>query len=82
MIELDPNTGKPLKEKISKLTVILDKSMGGTELAEVNFNMTDFYLNEYKTHKLFLKKLPTNTEYPIDSENTFIDLGIKGVLKN
>ena len=29
ILELDPETGMPVKEKVSKMTVCLDKSMGG-----------------------------------------------------
>ena len=55
---MDPVTGLPLKEKISKLTVVLDKSVGGAELAEVSLNMADFNFGDYKIKRLTLAKLP------------------------
>ena len=42
MLELDPDTNLPLKEKISKLGVQLDKSYNGIIIGEVEFNMTDY----------------------------------------
>jgi hypothetical protein len=55
-LELDPETGMPAKEKISKLTVTLDKSMGETEIGEIEFNMADFTFGEYKITRLNLVK--------------------------
>jgi hypothetical protein len=43
------------KEKIGKMTVLLDKSMGGTEIAQVDFNMADFKIDEHKPQRLFLR---------------------------
>jgi len=54
-LELDKDTEMPSKEKGSKMTVCLDKSLGGTQLAEAEFNMADFFYGEYKEHKLILK---------------------------
>ena len=68
LLELDPDTGRPLKEKISKMTVVLDKSMGETPLAEVEFNMADFNYGEYKPVKLYLKKCAENDYVDIDDD--------------
>ena len=68
MLELDQETGRPLKEKISKMTVVLDKSMGETPIAEVEFNMADFNYGEYKPVKLYLKKCQENNYVDIDPE--------------
>ena len=38
----------PSKEKSSMMTVCLDKSLGGTQLAQVEFNMADFFYGDYK----------------------------------
>ena len=35
VLDVDTDTFKPVKEKISKMTVSLDKSKGGTAIAEV-----------------------------------------------
>jgi hypothetical protein len=43
------------KEKIGKMTVLLDKSMGGAEIAQVDFNMADFEIDEHKPQRLFLR---------------------------
>ena len=77
LLEIDPNTRLPCKEKVGKMTVCLDKSMGGTELAEIEFNMADFKFNEYKILRLYLNKSPGNDKIEIDKE-TFLDIGIKG----
>lgn len=58
----------PSKEKVSKLTVTLDKSMGGTEIGEIEFNMADFSFGEYKIQRLFLKKCPHNEVIPFEYE--------------
>ena len=55
LLELDPETGAPTKEKISKMTIQLDKSMGELPIAEVEFNMADFVYGEYNPVKLNLK---------------------------
>jgi len=68
----------PAKEKVSKMSVCLDKSMGGTELGEVEFNMADFKFGEYKIVRLFLRKSAANTSYDFNPEETFIDLALKG----
>ena len=46
----------PTKQKISKMTVCLDKSAGGHDVAEIDFDMADFNFGEYKVVRLFLKK--------------------------
>ena len=65
---MDPVTNMPSKEKISKMTICLDKSMGGTEIAEINFNMADFKMNEYKILRLYLRKSSSNTLIEVDEE--------------
>ena len=70
----------PAKEKISKMTVALDKNMGGTELCDISFNMADFKFNEYKILRLYLNKCLQNTEYEIDGDNTYLDIGLKGTM--
>ena len=66
VLELDKDTEMPAKEKSSKMTVCLDKSLGGTQLAEAEFNMADFFYGEYKEHKLVLKQCSENTVIDID----------------
>jgi hypothetical protein len=44
----------PLKKKLSKIEVCLDKSMGEKVIAEAEFNMADFMYEEYKDIKLQL----------------------------
>lgn len=80
ILELDPETGFPSKEKVSKMSVCLDKTMGGTEIGEAEFNMADFDFNKYKIVRLFLRKSPANTTIDFDPENTFIDLALKGTM--
>lgn len=70
----------PAKEKISKMTICLDKSMGGTDIAEINFNMADFKFNEYKILRLYLHKSEANTTIDIPEEEVYLDIGLKGTL--
>ena len=42
--------------------------MGGTEIAEINFNMADFKMGEYKILRLYLHKSTSNTTIEIDEE--------------
>lgn len=70
LLELDEETGIPTREKISKMTIVLDtKYLDGVkkdeknriiELAEADLNMADFNQGEYKQVRLFLKKCPKN----------------------
>ena len=78
ILDLDPETGYPNAEKIGKMTVCLDKSMGGTELCEVSFNMADFTFDQYKVIRLNMNQHPNNQIIEINSEETFLDIGLKG----
>lgn len=64
------------------MTVVLDKSMGETPLAEVEFNMADFNYGEYKPVKLYLKKCTDNDYVDIDPDQTYLDIGLKGTRAN
>mgnify|MGYP000957818720 CR=1 FL=1 len=68
----------PAKEKISQMTICLDKSMGGTDIAEIKFNMADFKFNEYKILRLYLHKSEANTTIDIPEEQVYLDIGLKG----
>ena len=60
-------TGMPAREKISKMSVCLERQLGGTEIAEISFNMADFKYGEYKILRLYLHKSASNNgDYPID----------------
>ena len=67
----------PAKEKISKMTVCLDKSMGGADVADIEFNMADFKFGEYKIVRLALKKC-SSCPIDIDIDSTFLDIALKG----
>jgi len=75
---MDPVTNMPAKEKISKMTICLDKQMGGTEIAEINFNMADFKMDEYKILRLYLHKSSANDTIDINEDETYLDIGLKG----
>ena len=60
------------------MTVVLDKSMGETPIAEAEFNMADFNYGEYKPVKLYLKKCADNDYVDVDPEQTYLDIGLKG----
>jgi hypothetical protein len=67
----------PAKEKISKMTVCLDKSMGGHDIADIEFNMADFKFGEYKIVRLNLRKC-SSCPIDIDIDQTFLDIALKG----
>lgn len=60
------------------MTVCLDKSLGGTQLAEVEFNMADFFYGDYKEQRLILKQHKDNDKIDIDEPDTYIEIGLKG----
>jgi hypothetical protein len=78
LLECDNETGFPSAEKIGNMTVFLDKSMGGTELCDISFNMADFKFGEYKRLRLFMKKCPENDVIEIENDEVFLDIGLKG----
>jgi len=78
ILEIDSDTGMPALEKLGKMTVCLDKSMGGNELCEITFNMADFKFGEYKILRLYMNKCANNNVLDIDKEETFLDIGLKG----
>ena len=78
ILELDPETGMPAKDKLSKLTVTLDKSMGETEIGEIEFNMADFTFGEYKIKRLNLNKCPNNNVIHFEPQDAYLDIGLKG----
>lgn len=90
LLELDEETGMPTREKISKMTIVLDTKYLNNgnkdektriiELAEQELNMADFGQGEYKQVRLKLKKSTSNNI--IDIDDCFIDLGLKGTRAN
>ena len=68
----------PTKEKISKLTVCLDKSLGGHELGTAEVDMGNYAYGQYNMIKLNLIQCPSNTEYPFESSETYLEIGLKG----
>lgn len=91
LLELDEETGLPTREKISKMTIVLDTKYLNNgnkdektriiELAEQELNMADFGQGEYKQVRLRLKKCDSNNLIDIQEE-CFIDLGLKGTRAN
>ena len=54
--------------------------MGGTDIAEINFNMADFKFNEYKLLRLYLHKSPDNNTIDIIDDECYLDIGLKGTI--
>jgi hypothetical protein len=54
VLDIDERTEMPIKEKISKLTVCLDKALGGTELASAEVDMGNYSYGRYNLIKLNL----------------------------
>ena len=50
------------------MSVCLDKSMGGAEIGEAEFNMADFKFGEYKIVRLYLRKCAGNIQYDFNPE--------------
>ena len=80
VLDLDKDTQMPCKEKLSKMTVQLDRSKGGTHIGEVEFDMGDFIYGEYKYRTLYLKKSDANDviTFDPDAEDTYLEIGLKG----
>jgi hypothetical protein len=78
VLEIDEKTEMPIKEKISKLTVCLDKSLGGTELGTAEVDMGNYSYGQYNLIKLNLEQCPSNTDYPFDPSETVLEVGLKG----
>lgn len=78
ILEIDEKTKMPTQEKISKLTVCLDKSLGGTELAWAEVDMSKYSYGQYNMMKLQLDQSTANTEYPVDPSETYLEIGLKG----
>lgn len=78
VLDVKEDTLQPMKEKISKMTVQLDKSKGGTSLAQVEFDMTDFEFGQYKYRTLMLTKCADNNIIDFDEEQTYLEIGLKG----
>mgnify|MGYP000266912037 CR=1 FL=1 len=53
----------PTKSKDSRLSVCLDRSNGGKEIAHLVFDMADFKYGKYNGQRLFLEKSETNMEW-------------------
>lgn len=78
VLDVKEDSMQPVKEKISKMTVALDKSRGGTVIGEVEFDMTDFDYGHYKYRTLYLNKVPENDVLDFDPETTYLEIGLKG----
>ena len=78
VLELHPETQMPTKEKVSRLAVALNRNYGYKEIAEVNFDLSDFKYNRYNGMRLFLSQVPSNTEYNLAGEAAYIEIGIRG----
>lgn len=55
VIDVNPDTGMPNKEKNSYLTVILNKQMENKKIAEVEFDIADFKYGKYNGMRLFFE---------------------------
>ena len=79
VLDIDKDTLEPKKGKISKMTVCLDKSIqGGMKIAEQEFDMAEFTYKEYKTMRLYLIQSEGNEDYPVNPEESYIDIGLRG----
>lgn len=77
VLELDEDL-KPTKEKLSKMTIVLDKSRGGHAIGEIEFDMADYNYGEYKYRRAQVKEVDTNPGIKFNPEETFIEFGLKG----
>lgn len=79
VLDINEDTGKPAKPKMSKMTVQLDKSKGGTPIGEVEFDMTDFTYGEYNYRKLELISHPDNNGViEFAAGEAYLEIGLKG----
>lgn len=79
LIELDPTTRRPVKEKTALLQVALNKHFGYKVIASVEFDMAAFKYDKYAGMRLFLTQNPDNQEYNLSPEKEhYLEIGIKG----
>lgn len=60
VIDVDPESGMPSKEKNSFLYVQLNKKMENKKIAEVEFDIADFKYGKYNGMRLFFEKCKEN----------------------
>ena len=71
------DTDMPNKEKLSELTICLDKSQGGTELFKAQLDMTNYLYGKFKIMKLDLTQCDGNTGFTPQGD-TFLEIGLRG----
>jgi hypothetical protein len=74
---IDENTDMPNKEKLSELTICLDKSQGGTELFKAELDMTNYRYGKFNIMKLDLVQCEGNQGFTPQGE-TFLEIGLRG----
>jgi hypothetical protein len=78
VLDLNPETLMPIKEKNSRLAIALNRNYGYMELAEVQFDMADFKYGRYNGQRLFLQQVESNEKYNFKSGEAYLEIGIKG----
>lgn len=77
ILNLDPETGMPTQQKMSRLAVTLNRNYQYAELAEVQFDMANFKQGRYNKMRLPLVQSAANETYTIEA-GSFLEIGIKG----
>lgn len=78
VLDLNPETLMPIKEKNSRLAIALNRNYGYMELAEVQFDMADFKYGRYNGQRLFLQQVEGNSQYNFKAGEAYLEIGIKG----
>lgn len=75
---LDEETDMPNKEKISELTICLDKSSGNKEIVKAELDMTKYNYGKFNNMQLKLVDCFVNSELLADSQDCYLEIGLKG----
>ena len=67
----------PNKEKLSELTICLDKTQGGTELFKAELDMTKYGYGKFNIMQLQLQKCESN-EFETPVGETYLEIGLRG----
>ena len=77
---MDKDTQVPVKEKMSKMAILIDKSHNAKTLAEVEFNMANIKDEEYNDIQL---PLPASLlkDFPYDEESCSLEIALRGTFQ-
>lgn len=81
MMNFDDKNNLITKGKPSIFRLCFDKNNGGEEIAFTEFDVANMRMDLTMYHRLYLIQSPYNHTIEINSGRDWIDIGIKGILK-